>query len=571
MAKPVEIKQRLVEQELCRRSAHYFIFDSKLLLTKDEHDLSNPAKPLPDVPYLRCLLDLLLVSGKIQTPQECKYLAQSGYLVEDLLQDFYESGICMADKSRQIMATWMVCAYLLWRAKYRKYQLLLVQSKKEEDAASLVCVGSKDMELSRIAFMEIQLPRYMQNYRNPTYAHLTFETGSHIWAIPEGGNIVRSNTPSVLFSDEAAFQPEFGSAYSAAMPAIEGGGQFVGISSPELGEFQELLDVDGEPNGVVEGYIPSFTLRRTGSGMPVFRVGFEADPAKRPGTESGDEWIRRVSSKYPKGTEDPRFLKEYRFDYGAMGGTKLFPLWEEWKSRGTIVIAPFEPIEYKIFASYDHGWRNPAAFHVYGVDGDGGIVALWEFYAERVGVPHIADIIQGKSVTLADGRRFEGNPFAGRESWRLADPQLWAEDQPMSDGTNKSVAELFRRYGVYFQKGERGGDTMVAEWLHGHFWRDLEHPMFRITTNCPKLIWEIGQQRHKQLSAKTAINKDQPEELVDKDNHAWDNLKFFLKKFPPKPDRGPSRMQANTFNWWRNMAKPDRKVNVHRTFRIGAA
>ena len=168
----------MVIKERCRRDAHFFIFDSKILRTKDEHDPKNPMKNLPDVPYLRCLLDLLLVSGKIIKPEEARYLRLHGYVDNpQLIDDLYESGVCMADKSRQIMATWA---------------------------------------------MEVGLPDWLQNHRNGTYAHLTFETGSHVWAIPEGGNIVRSNTPSVLFSDEAAFQPEFGSAYSAAMPAVEG-------------------------------------------------------------------------------------------------------------------------------------------------------------------------------------------------------------------------------------------------------------------------------------------------------------------------------------------------------------
>ena len=568
MPRELEMKYRMVVKERCRRSAHYFIFDSKVLRTKDEHDAQNSMKNLPDSPYLRCILDLLLVSGKIIRPEQAFYLIRHGYYqTPGLLNDLFESGVCMADKSRQIMATWIICSYILWRAKFRDHQLLLVQSKKEEDAASLVCMGQKDMDLSRISFMEVGLPDWLQNHRNGTYAHITFESGSHIWAIPEGGNIVRSNTPSVLFSDEAAFQPEFGSAYAAAMPAIEGGGQFVAVSSPELGEFQELLAVDEEPIDEELGMIEAFSMRRTPGGLPVFRVGYQSDPDKRPGTPKGDVWLKRVTSKYPKGLMDPRFRKEYCFDYGAMGGTRLFPLWDEWKRH--IVIRPFVPVEYKLYGAYDHGWRNPASYTVYGIDGDGIIVALWEFYASNVGVPNIAKIILGETVVLPDGRTFDGNPYAGKESWRIADPQLWAEDQPMSDGTNKSVATLFRRYNVMFTKGERGGDTMVAEWLHGHFWADLEHPLLKITTNCPKLIWEMGQQRFRQISAKTAINADQPEALIDKDNHAWDALKMLLKKFPPRMREAKLPRQPNTFNWWRKRSNPGRASMARNTFRIG--
>ena len=109
---------------------------------------------------------------------------------------------------------------------------------------------------------------------------------------------------------------------------------------------------------------------------------------------------------------------------------------------------------------------------------------------------------------------------------------------------------------------------MVAEWLHGHFWKDPQNPLYRITTDCPKLIWEIGQQRHKEFSAKVALNRDQPEELVDKDNHAWDDLKYFLKRFPPKPQPKKEVGKPGTFNWWKREAKDGTKRNYQRTFRI---
>jgi hypothetical protein len=47
-----------------------------------------------------------------------------------------------------------------------------------------------------------------------------------------------------LFSDEAAFQPEFGEAYTAALPAVRGGGQAIFVSSAEMGDFQELVEAE---------------------------------------------------------------------------------------------------------------------------------------------------------------------------------------------------------------------------------------------------------------------------------------------------------------------------------------
>ena len=117
-------------------------------------------------------------------------------------------------------------------------------------------------------------------------------------------------------------------------------------------------------------------------------------------------------------------------------------------------------------------------------------------------------------------------------------------------------------------QAERGGDTTIAEWLLSHYWRDPMNPLYRISENCPMLIWEIGQQRHKTISAQVALNKDQPEELVDKDNHAWDDLKYFLQKFPPKPEKRKDPQAPATFDWWRQQVKRSAEGRAVGTFRV---
>ena len=56
--------------------------------------------------------------------------------------------------------------------------------------------------------------------------------------------MIRSNTPSCIFSDECAFQPEFGLAYQAALPALKGGGQGIFVSSAEIGDFATIIEAD---------------------------------------------------------------------------------------------------------------------------------------------------------------------------------------------------------------------------------------------------------------------------------------------------------------------------------------
>ena len=131
--------------------------------------------------------------------------------------------------------------YALWMAKYEKNRLIFIQSKKEENAAALVY--NAEPAVARISFMEWNLPAEMRSKVVPSYGKLIFsETGSQIWGIPEGGDQIRSFTPSMVFSDESAFQPEFKSAVTAIKPCIDGGGQFIAVSTAKNGSYlKEML------------------------------------------------------------------------------------------------------------------------------------------------------------------------------------------------------------------------------------------------------------------------------------------------------------------------------------------
>ena len=150
-----------------------------------------------------------------------------------VLWRIHNDKILFIPKSRQIMVTWLMCFYLWWDARFHPFELNFAQSKKEEDAANLVF--NKEWNAARISFMESMLPNWMRDEKiSPSYGKLIYSNGSIIWGIPQGGDIVRSYTPSVIFLDEAAFQPEAESSYGAAKAAAR---KIIAASSAEPSWF----------------------------------------------------------------------------------------------------------------------------------------------------------------------------------------------------------------------------------------------------------------------------------------------------------------------------------------------
>jgi len=186
--------------------------------TKDEHDDDNPVKLFPEKPHINYLFG-----------------------------QFYEAAesIFLIPKSRQIMLTWGCCAFALWLAKRYEHRLIFLQSKGERESASLVFDGGKtgkNWDQGRISFIETHLPWWLQSRGvEASYGKLIFPNGSKIWGIPEGGDMIRSYTPSLVISDEAAFQPEFGDAYTAMLPLVKRGGMLIAISSAEPGAFEVMV------------------------------------------------------------------------------------------------------------------------------------------------------------------------------------------------------------------------------------------------------------------------------------------------------------------------------------------
>jgi phage FluMu gp28-like protein len=179
--------------------------------TKDSHwkeaGAGTPYRPFPDKPYFRFVLD-----------------------------EIHRNKVLLIEKSRDMMLSWLCVGYFTHAAITTERREVLFQSQKEDKAAELI-------DYARILYeQQPQALKQRSPLAKPLRSHsslkLEFANGSRLVGIPEGADQIRSYHPWGLLMDEAAFQPEAGEAYDAAVPVCE---KIVVVSSAGPGWFADFV------------------------------------------------------------------------------------------------------------------------------------------------------------------------------------------------------------------------------------------------------------------------------------------------------------------------------------------
>jgi hypothetical protein len=140
-------------------------------------------------------------------------------------------------KSRQMMLTWLFVILAVWEGMFHPGRLIMLQSKREADAVGDEnngdgLLGRAKYVMNHMPCREMLCPEY-----EPMGKKILYTTqGSTLQAIPQGGDVIRTHTVSMVVSDEAAMQEECSDAHAAAMPCIRGGGSYVSITTPRYGD-----------------------------------------------------------------------------------------------------------------------------------------------------------------------------------------------------------------------------------------------------------------------------------------------------------------------------------------------
>ena len=194
--------QGLVSQELAR-CAHDGQRWLRYVTTKDEADSLRPVKPFPlDLPYLLDLWSII-------------HLHQALVIA----------------KSRQMLLSWLLACYCVWRARFKPNQAIYWQTKAWDDAVAMVAMPAGGV-MGRCQFIEENLPPWMRVAYKPSEGRIQYPNGSLIQALAGGGDKIRGKVVSVLVEDEFAHQEDQEGVHTAVLPLIQKGAKVIFVSSP---------------------------------------------------------------------------------------------------------------------------------------------------------------------------------------------------------------------------------------------------------------------------------------------------------------------------------------------------
>jgi len=157
-----------------------------------------------------------------------------------IVNEWMRYRVLVIPKSRRMMLTWTMVACHYWMVRFHPGSTVAFVSRKQGATDS---EGSAEL-VRRAKFIHDRLPDTFPRIET-SYSWCRFQVfsdpPSEIIGIGQGANQLRQYTVTAIMADEMAFWEEAQDTYVAALPTIEGGGRFTGISSAHPGFFKRLV------------------------------------------------------------------------------------------------------------------------------------------------------------------------------------------------------------------------------------------------------------------------------------------------------------------------------------------
>lgn len=414
------------------------------------------------------------------------------------------SKLIVIAKSRQIMVSWVTCAYALWRARFYPNRQIVWQTKKEDDAKDMVSYGADRLDEARMQFIESHLPGWMAKKRRFRDGQIIYDNGSKIVAVPEGGNQVRSKTTSLVVIDEAAFQDQFRSAMTAALPLLNKESRMVAISTANgRNAFWEAYQKGVEGGRVIYSSRGVTIWENSETEVTSIRVHYTAFPDRDP--QNADPAKAAIATSW-RDKQRKRYLTQNAWDqemeisFDVTQGKRVYPTFEE----STHILDPDNCDRYgcqttpmrrrKLLRSWDFGWHHPAVI-IGQVDTRDRLILYGELQGADVDIDRFAqNVIDYCAETFGDWSAW------GYEDY--CDPAGAQVRSIMSEKNENTELQVLARYGIhptYAPKPRRVGRAIIHQLLarrddgrweesNGTSGRLKGSPALLVTRACPLII-----------------------------------------------------------------------------------
>ena len=224
---------RELEWERCLKDPAYFLLDSGLVKSLDRkkkywcascRKVLAPEQKRKMTECPRCKSPVFLQDPVQPFPSDKPYLY-------DIIHVLATEETIALPKSREMLATEIVCSWIFYCGMFEKGTQAIIQSEQEQKAA---------MGVERIHGYWSRLPEWMKRRRdaNPSVKGDTiynrFEipaTHFTVEGLAQGEHQIREKHPTIYFGDEMSYWPRAAETYGAVRPITERGCQMILVST----------------------------------------------------------------------------------------------------------------------------------------------------------------------------------------------------------------------------------------------------------------------------------------------------------------------------------------------------
>lgn len=405
-----------------------------------------------------------------------------------LVESLEQNRILIVAKSRQMLATWTICGWMIHRALYGDPGLFLLLSKGARDTSELI---------KRLKVVVQNLPEKEQTMLKVKAAEIESSTGSRILALPATEDAVRMHSPAGVFWDEMAFTPHSEAIWTAVKPAIDSGGAFCGISTP---------------NGTDNVFYSLYNDVSNGFGK--LKIHWKDHPARN------KDWEKEAR----RGLSDNRWKQEYEVDFDVLADR----VYDEFDADLHVLKRNFrwQDGSGMTFRGIDFGYRHPYVIWAQLLV-DGTLIVFDEWEGFDATVDELADAVE--RIDAKHGITEKA------VAWTACDPAGAAA----SDAGISSVERLKRRG---FKLVWRNSQILTGVELVKSMLKDAAGRVrLKFSPNAERTLGHLRHYRWDKASA-----------MPDKDNihdHAMDTLRYLVINLSTKSNSGWTGAQVAGGKW----------------------